>query len=90
MNSDFQWQVGMPDRRGSPRTVVQWPARLAFGGKCVDCTLRDVSDTGASVSIQDTRKIPNIISLIITGKPGQRLSEVVWRSSASLGLRFLS
>ena len=69
---------------------VQWSARLSFGGKSVDCTLRDISETGAAVSVIDTRKIPNIISLVITGKPGQRLAEVVWRNPVSLGLRFLT
>ena len=90
MKSDFQWQVGMPDRRNSPRTSVQWSASLAFGGKSMDCTLRDISETGASVSVSDTGKVPSVISLVIAGKPGRRLVEVVWRNPVSLGLRFLT
>lgn len=89
MKSDLQWQVGMQDRRGSSRTSVQWSASLAYRGKTVDCTLRDISETGASVSVSDTGKVPSVISLVIAGKPGRRLAEVVWRSSVSLGLRFL-
>jgi hypothetical protein len=89
MKSDIQWQVGMPDRRGSSRTSVQWSASLAFGGKSVECTLRDISETGAAVSVSDTGKVPSIISLVIAGKPGRRLAEVVWRNPVSLGLRFL-
>jgi hypothetical protein len=90
MKSDSQWQAGMPDRRGSPRTIVQWSASLAYGGKIVDCTLRDISETGAAVSVGDTGKVPSVISLVIAGKPGRRLAEVVWRSPVSLGLRFLT
>jgi hypothetical protein len=80
----------MPERRGAPRTNVQWAARLSFAGKSVECTLRNISDTGAAVSVAGAKKIPDRVILIIAGKPGQKQAEVVWRTADSLGLRFVS
>lgn len=90
MTSDSNWHEGMPERRGSPRTNVQWPARLSFSGKSFDCTLRNISETGAAVSLAAAKSAPDMVTLVITGKPGQRLARVVWRTSDSLGLQFLS
>jgi methyl-accepting chemotaxis protein len=90
MTSDSEWHDGMPDRRGAPRTEVQWPARLVFAGRSMECTLRNISETGAAVAVTDAKSVPHRVSLIIAGKPGQRLAEVVWRTSNSLGLKFLT
>lgn len=79
----------MPERRGAPRTDVQWPARLWFAGKSVDCTLKNISDTGAAVSVANAKKIPDKVMLVISGKPGQKQAEVVWRTADSIGLRFV-
>jgi hypothetical protein len=69
---------------------VQWPVRLSFGDRSLECTLKNISETGAAVWLPDAKNIPDKVSLVISGKPGQRLAEVVWRTSDSLGLRFLT
>jgi len=42
------------------------------------------------VWLPEAKNVPDKVSLVISGKPGQRQAEVVWRTSDSLGLRFLS
>ena len=87
--SDPPWSDRLPDRRESPRTNVQWGARLYFATKSVDCTLRNISETGAAVSVLGALNVPDKVTLVITGKPGQRKAEVVWRTANALGLRFV-
>lgn len=79
----------MPERRGSPRQNVQLAARLAYGGISVDCTVRNISETGAAVQVLDAKNVPNMASLVISGKPGRQQVEVVWRTSDMIGLRFV-
>jgi hypothetical protein len=54
----------------------------------VECVLRDVSATGARISVLDPEIVPDYFKLRIPGTPELQRCRVRWRSSSDLGLEF--
>ena len=61
------------------------------GSVVAKCTMRDVSASGASLVLHPISEVPDRFSLVLSqdGKV-RRYCEVVWRSQALLGVRFVS
>ena len=80
-----------PDARGSPRRRVFKGAQISFYGlsALIDCTIRDISETGARLTVENTAGIPEIFDLIVPGAPLQRC-RVVWRKATQMGVAFVA
>ena len=79
------------NRRKSVRRRVLLAGVIAYGGGiyCVDCTIRDVSGTGARVSYQGVHPIPVGIYLINIRERIAHEARVVWRKDQEIGLHFV-
>ena len=54
-----------------------------------DCTLSDVSDTGARVDVQDSTTIPDHFVLMLSSNgAARRFCRVVWRKPRQVGVKF--
>ena len=54
-----------------------------------DCTLSDVSDTGARVDAQDSTTIPDHFVLMLSSNgAARRFCRVVWRKPRQVGVKF--
>ena len=79
------------ERRKSPRFSVSKTAKILYrGGSCqMNCSVVEVSNSGARLHPADAGLLPNEFDLVFS--PSQRVKcEAVHRSSAEIGVRFLS
>jgi hypothetical protein len=78
----------MVETRIAPRYRVNKPAKIDHGGDKINCTIRDLSATGAALEISDVVRLPANFTLII---PEDRLRlpcRVVWRTEYRIGVAF--
>jgi len=65
-------------------------AQISFRGlsAAIDCTIRDYSETGASLNVESPIGAPDKFDLV---RPGARarFCRVVWRKASRLGVQFL-
>lgn len=54
----------------------------------VDCIIRNMSDTGASVEVESPAGIPDEFTLLIRPEIIKRTCLVVWRKARRIGVRF--
>lgn len=54
----------------------------------VDCSVRDLSETGARIRCKDQRAVPSEFKLLMLADNRIRDARVVWRKDDQLGLQF--
>ena len=77
----------MSERRAAQRQRVLKAASIEFDGKTVDCTLRNISRTGAALSVT-SGIISHEFTLKIVASGIRRNCRVVWRKQTLIGLAF--
>jgi len=78
----------MNEVRRAPRNRVLKAGSISFGGSAIDCTLRNVSSSGAALEVISPIGIPEQFILVL---PSDRLRlpcHVVWRKERRLGVAF--
>ncbi len=81
-----------PDnRRQAPRRRSFLRGKIVYddGGHSVDCTIRDVSATGARVSLPDGQGVPKQFFLLDMKNRVAHEVEVRWRAGAEIGVQSL-
>jgi len=80
----------MQDRRQSGRDKVLFGgvAEINERGSTMDCVVRNFSDHGACVEIDETAKLPEKLSLSIPRKGRSYLAQMIWRHANRVGLAF--
>lgn len=79
------------DKRGDYRQRVLKDGKLVFHNRAaiIDCTIRDLTSSGARVRIRETPELPLELELLIPSQmlifPATRL----WQRGADVGLRFI-
>ena len=78
------------DRRRSERKKVLRGAKIIYnGGHCtLDCSIVDLSETGACLVLPTLVPLPENITLMLDDER-KRPAEIVWSASNRLGVRFL-
>ena len=74
------------EHRIAARHRVLKGGRIHFGGGAIDCTIRNISDTGAALDVISPLGIPTEFTLIADGE--QRPCRVVWRKEKRIGVTF--
>ena len=79
------------ERRRNSRCRTTAPGLLATGdrAKPVECTIRDLSGTGARVALHSNRVVPRCVHLINVRDRIVYEATIEWRTSIELGLKFL-
>jgi hypothetical protein len=78
----------MVETRHDARHRVLKAGSINFGGGGIDCTVRNLSTTGAALEVASQTGIPEKFWLAVPGD-GLRLScHVVWRKAYKIGVRF--
>ena len=54
----------------------------------IDCTVRNISETGACLEIESPVGIPNDFTLVIAKDGVKRSCHVAWRSARRIGVHF--
>ena len=78
-----------PERRQTVRRRVLKSARIVLGrlGTSVDCTVRNLSEAGACVTVLSAASVPNDFDLVLGEQPARRC-RVIWRMGRGIGVSF--
>ncbi|WAP68195.1 PilZ domain-containing protein [Jiella pelagia] len=79
------------ERREAPRMRVLKRAKLIFNGgfSTFDCIVRNISATGALLTIDDSVQLPKEFRIRIGEDQAIRPAELIYRRSMFAGIRFL-
>jgi hypothetical protein len=78
----------MLERRVAPRRRVLKAGTIEFGGREIECTVRNVSSTGAVLDVGSRTGIPDQFTLALPSD-GLHLRfpcRVIWRKESSIGV----
>ena len=79
----------MDEHRAAPRRRLLKGGKILFGaGAAIDCTVRNLSETGAALEVSSPVGIPERFTLVIEADHRQFSSRVVWRKETRIGVRF--
>ncbi len=78
------------DSRASARVLSSFLGRIELFNKqaSYNCAIKDISGTGARVSIDNALLIPNEFILEIPSKGFKKRATVKWREDAEIGVSF--
>lgn len=80
----------MQERRRAARHTVFKAAKITINGRpaLIECTVRNVTNNGACLSLMTTRRIPEAFELSFDNFKTVRKCVVTWRRARELGVRF--
>ena len=78
----------LDNHRVAPRHRVLKAGSIEFNGGIIDCTVRNISDTGAQIEVASQIGIPDNFWLVISGSQTPRHCRVAWRNDKKLGVAF--
>jgi hypothetical protein len=78
----------MEQKRISPRRRVFKAGLIAFEGMTVDCTLRNISTSGAGIELSSLVETPETFRLIIQADNFIHVCHLPWRHGQCLGVKF--
>ena len=80
------------NNRRAPRQRVLKTAKIyrMNGVHAMDCTVRDLSETGARVVCKDQLALPNELKFVMASDGFMHIARVVWRRGELAGVQFLS
>jgi hypothetical protein len=78
----------MEERRAKSRQRVLKAGTIEFDGGSIDCTVRNVSTTGATLDVASPVGIPNEITLNIVSRHQRQNCHIVWRKEKRIGVAF--
>jgi hypothetical protein len=76
------------DKRGAPRHRVLKAGAIELGGGAINCTVRNLSKTGAALDVPTPVGIPDDFTLVIASDELRFVCRVVWRRAGRIGVRF--
>src|SRR4029453_2057896 len=78
----------MKDRRTAPRKRVLKSASIVLSDKApkLDCTVKNISETGAMLQVSTTLGIPASFDIVLEG--ARRHCHSVWRTDTRIGVTF--
>jgi len=78
------------EHRVSPRHRVLKAGTIEFGGGAIDCTVRNLSASGAALDVVSPVGIPERFTLIVPADGIQKPCRVVWRKEKRIGITFIT
>ena len=78
------------EQRASPREKVFVAAKVAVGGDAVDCTVTDISATGAQLHAPTVLRLPEKVHLLVLSEGLLIHARRVWALFPLCGLEFIT
>jgi hypothetical protein len=78
----------MDEHRIATRHRILKAGTISFGGGAIDCTVRNLSETGAALEVVTPLFIPDRFTLIIQSEHLRRPCHIVWRKERRMGVAF--
>jgi PilZ domain-containing protein len=80
--------IPMNGQRIASRQRVLKAGSIEFGGGAFDCTIRNVSETGAALEVVTPLYIPDRFTLFVQRDQSKRPCRVIWRKQKRIGVTF--
>ncbi len=86
-----KWSSKVQEQRRAPRKRTLYDARVVFNNRfsIIECTVRDISDTGARISFPHSTPLPPEVELEIFRTGQSFRARVMWSSGNQHGLMFI-
>jgi PilZ domain-containing protein len=78
----------MSDNRVAPRHKVLKRGSITFSGGAIDCTVRNLSSSGASLEVASPVGLPDSFTLVIEADQFTRRCHPVWSTPKRIGVAF--
>lgn len=78
----------MGEHRATPRRRILKAGTIEFGGGGIDCTVRNISETGAALEVVTPLFIPDRFTLYVASDQLKRPCHIIWRREKRLGIAF--
>jgi hypothetical protein len=78
----------MENKRNTNRRRILKAGSIAFNGSAIDCVVRNISDTGAALEVENQVGIPPTFDLVIAADHFTQRCRVVWRKEKRIGVVF--
>jgi hypothetical protein len=78
----------MVETRIAPRYRVMKVAKIEFGATAINCTVRDLSLTGAAIEVPSQAGIPERFTLVMPDDGLHLPCHVVWRKEYRIAVAF--
>ena len=78
----------MDEHPRAPRRRMFKAGTIEFGGGGIDCTVRNISETGAALEVNTPLFIPDRFTLFVPTEQLKRRCRVVWRKEKRIGVMF--
>ncbi|MBN9008232.1 MAG: PilZ domain-containing protein [Rhizobiales bacterium] len=78
----------MVETRRAPRFRVTKAAKIGIARDARSCIIRDLSETGAAIEIENPKDVPDEFTLDITEDNLKLPCRVVWRAQFRIGVAF--
>jgi hypothetical protein len=78
----------MDETRTAPRRRMLKAGTIEFGGGAIDCTVRNISETGAALDVVTPLFIPDRFTLFVPTEHLKRPCQIVWRKEKRIGVTF--
>jgi hypothetical protein len=78
----------MPHRRNASRRRVLKTGFIEFGDTGIECTVRDISESGAAIHVVTPLYIPDRFTLFIPTEQSRRTCRIAWRKGGRMGVVF--
>jgi hypothetical protein len=79
---------GMDEHRIAPRRRQVKAGTIEFAGGGIDCTVRNLSETGAALEVVTPLFIPDRFTLFVPSDQFKRPCHIVWRKEKRIGITF--
>jgi hypothetical protein len=76
------------EKRAAPRHSVLRAGTIQFDGGSINCMARNMSNTGALLSVTSSVGIPEYFTLILSPDGRHMSCRVVWRKEKRIGVTF--
>jgi hypothetical protein len=78
----------MEQTRVVPRRRRLKTGTIEFGGGGIDCTVRNISETGAALEVVSPLFIPDRFTLFVPSEQLKRPCRIAWRKQKRIGVTF--
>jgi PilZ domain len=78
----------MNEHRVAPRRRILKAGTIEFGGGGIDCTVKNISETGAALEVVTPLFIPDRFTLYVPSDEFKRQCHIVWRREKRIGVAF--
>ena len=78
----------MEENRIAQRRRMLKAGTISFGGGAIDCTVRNLSETGAALDVISPVGIPDRFVLVVETDHRSLPCRVVWRKDKKIGVHF--